>query len=99
MTELLNAFNIEQFFACQLRMQSDKERQGYSVLVQRKRNAGTRKNVELKKAMHINYKHHKPDHIHPSSSTSTPNSISVSTEASPKTFQGSENLKPMSAPL
>jgi len=63
-------------------------------MYQRKWNAGTRKNVELKMVMHIKFKRHKPDHIHPGSTTSIPDPVSVSpAEAPPKLFKNHAEFK------
>lgn len=49
-------------------------------------------NVEQKKGKHINFKRHKPDHIHPGSSAPDPLSVS-STEAPPKLFKDHSEFK------
>lgn len=60
--------------------------------MQRKWNAGTKQNVEQKKVKHINFKRHKPDHIHPGSSAQDPICVST-TEGSPKHFKDHSEFK------
>lgn len=63
---------------------------------QRKWNAGTRKNAELKRVKHINFKCHKADHIHEGSSASASTSDptgATSAECAPKLFKDHREFK------
>lgn len=63
---------------------------------QRKWNAGTRKNAELKRVKHINFKRHKADHIHEGSSASASTSDptgATSAECAPKLFKDHREFK------